>query len=86
MLKCNSCVQVTLCNHNGKKVRDIGLTCSHLSNILPEYYLDKDTGMVLTLVHIFVDIVNYFYHCSTSGCGKIVNYGGLRQMRLISFQ
>ena len=86
VLKPISCDHVISFNYDGKRARDVGLTCwCHLSSIM------------LVFIYLFFCVAillfssgwkrwNQFYHYNISERGKILNYNRFRQMGLISLQ
>ena len=97
-----SCDHVTSFNYDGKKARDVGLTCwCHLSNIMPDSIFHESMRQGITCLFLFVCFFwsgvillfssgwkrwNQFYHYNISGRGEILSYNELKQMRLITLQ
>ena len=55
VLKPVSCDHMTSFNYDGKKARDVGLTCSyHLSNIVPNSIFHESMRLGITCVFVWI--------------------------------
>ena len=66
MLKPVSCNHVTSFNYDDKKARDVGLTCCHLSNIMPDSVFYESMRQEVTCFFLFFSFFFFFFRGDTS--------------------